>query len=81
MDDEIIYSWCFNSVEYFDSTSSAAIIVLVQNLESFSSLKSQHVFHAFLLHMRRDEISTVHLGSKSHDFSVTIRTPVFHQSR
>ena len=41
MDDEIIYSWCFNSVECFDSTPSAAIIVLVKNLESFSSLKSQ----------------------------------------
>ena len=42
MDDEIIYSWCFNSVECFDSTSSAAIIVLVENLESLSSLRSQH---------------------------------------
>ena len=33
MDDEIIYSWCFNSVEYFDSASSAAMIVLVEELE------------------------------------------------
>ena len=41
MDDKIIYSWCFNSVEYFDSTPSAAIIVLVEELESFSSLRSQ----------------------------------------
>ena len=32
MDDEIIYSWCFNSVECFDSTSSATIIVLVKKL-------------------------------------------------
>ena len=32
---------CFNSVGCFDSTSFAAIIVLVKNLESFSSLKSQ----------------------------------------
>ena len=30
MDDEIIYSWCFNFVECFDSTSSAAIVVLVE---------------------------------------------------
>ena len=42
MDDEIIYSWFFNTVEYFDSTPSAAIIVLVDNLESLWSLRSQH---------------------------------------
>ena len=41
MDDEIIYSWCFNSVEYFDSTSSVAVIVLVENSKSLSSLRSQ----------------------------------------
>ena len=41
MDDEIIYSWCFNSVECFDSTPSAEIIILVKELESFSSLRSQ----------------------------------------
>ena len=41
MDDEIIDSWCFKSIECFDSTSSVAIIVLVKNLESLSSLKSQ----------------------------------------
>ena len=41
MDDEIIYSLCFNSVECFDSTPSAAIIVLVENLESLLSLRSQ----------------------------------------
>ena len=34
MDDEIIYSWCFNSVECFDSTSSAAIIIFFEKLES-----------------------------------------------
>ena len=45
MDDDIIYSWCFNSVECFDSTSSVAIIVLVENLESFSSLRSQKMLH------------------------------------
>ena len=28
MDDDIIYSCCFNDVEYFDSTPSAAIIIL-----------------------------------------------------
>ena len=32
MDDEIIYSWCFNSVECFDSTSSAAIIIFNEDL-------------------------------------------------
>ena len=42
MDYEIIYSWCFNSVKFFYSTSSNAIIVLVENLESLSSLRSQH---------------------------------------
>ena len=42
MDDEIIYSWCFHDVECFDSTPSAAIIILDKDLESFSSLKSQH---------------------------------------
>ena len=43
MDDEIIYSWCFNSVKCFDSASSAASIILVENLESLSSLISQHL--------------------------------------
>ena len=42
MDDEIIYSWCFNDVECFDSTPFAAIIILDKDLESFSSLRSQH---------------------------------------
>ena len=41
MDDEIIYSWCFHDVECFDSTPSAAIIILDKDLESFSSLRSQ----------------------------------------
>ena len=41
MDDEIIYSWCFNVVECFDSTPSAAIIILVDNLERLWSLRSQ----------------------------------------
>ena len=45
MDDEIIYSWCFNSVECFDSTSSFAIIFLVKNLESFLSFRSQKCAH------------------------------------
>ena len=39
MNDEIIYSWCFHDVECFDSTPSAAIIILDNDLESFSSLK------------------------------------------
>ena len=30
MDNNIIYSWCFNLVEYFDLTSFVAIIVLVK---------------------------------------------------
>ena len=42
MDDKIIYSWCFHDVECFDSTPSAAIIILDKDLESFSSLRSQH---------------------------------------
>ena len=41
MDDEIIHSWCFHDVECFDSTPSAAIIILDKDLESFSSLRSQ----------------------------------------
>ena len=47
MDDEIIYSWCFNSIECFDSTSFAAIIILNEDLESFSSLSSQHYVHPY----------------------------------
>ena len=43
MDDEIIHSWCFHDVECFDSTPSAAIIILDKDLESFSSLRSQQV--------------------------------------
>ena len=35
MDDEFIFSGCFNFVECFDSTPFAAIIFLVKNLESF----------------------------------------------
>ena len=45
MDDEIIYSWCLNIVECFNSTPSAAIIILNEDLESFSSLRSQHMLH------------------------------------
>ena len=43
MDDEIIHSWCFHDVECFDSTPSAAIIILDKDLESFSSLRSQQL--------------------------------------
>ena len=43
MDDEIIHSWCFHDVECFNSTPSAAIIILDKDLESFSSLRSQQV--------------------------------------
>ena len=41
MDDEIIHSWCFHNVQCFDSTPSAAIIILDKDLESFSSLRTQ----------------------------------------
>ena len=52
MDDEIIYSWCFNDVEYFDSTPSAAITILDKDLESFSSLRSLHkVRHGIHVYM------------------------------
>ena len=44
MDDEIIHSWCFYDVECFDSTPSAAIIILDKDLESFSSLRSQQYY-------------------------------------
>ena len=43
MDDEIIYSWWFNDFECFDSTPSAAIIILDEDLESFSSLRSKRI--------------------------------------
>ena len=43
MDDEIIHSWCFHDVECFDSTPSAAIIILDKDLESFLSLRSQQM--------------------------------------
>ena len=40
MADEIIYSWRVNSIECFDSTTFDVIIILVEDLESFLSLKS-----------------------------------------
>ena len=43
MDDEIIYSWCFNLVECFDSTSSIVIISLTKTVESLSSFRSQYI--------------------------------------
>ena len=46
MDDEIIHSWCFHDVECFDSTPSAAIIILDKGLESFSSFRSQQRLEA-----------------------------------
>ena len=46
MDDEIIYSWCFHDVECFDSTPSAAIIILDKDLESFSSLRSHQEYES-----------------------------------
>ena len=50
MDDEIIHSWCFHDIEFFDSTPSAPIIILDKDLESFSSLKSQHSHHGVSNH-------------------------------
>ena len=41
MDDEVIYSWCFNSLKCFDLTSSIARIILVENSESLLSFRSQ----------------------------------------
>ena len=38
MDDEIIYYWCFNDVECFDLTPSAAIIILDKDLRAFRAL-------------------------------------------
>ena len=40
IDERIIYSWCFIFVECLDLTSSAAIDILIQNMESLSSLNS-----------------------------------------
>ena len=37
MDDEIINSSCFNVVECFDLTPSAAIMILDEDLESFQA--------------------------------------------
>ena len=56
MDDDIIYSWCFNSVECYYSTSSAAIIILVKNLESLSSLRSQHKVVKEVTRTKLDEL-------------------------
>ena len=53
MDDEIIHSWCFHDVECFDSTPSAAIIILDKDLESFSSLRSQQKIHVIKWKMHR----------------------------
>ena len=58
MDDEIIHSWCFHDVECFDSTPSATIIILDKDLESFSSLRSQHD-----LHQKRDREVAVQSSS------------------
>ena len=64
MDDEIIYSWCFNFVNCYDLTSSTTIIVWVKNLESSSSLKSlqsrlPNIF-AFLVFAARMKSQHVH---------------------
>ena len=61
MDDEIIYSWCFNDVECFDSTPSATTIILDKDLESFSSLKSQQLLAVIFA---LDKFRPYILGSK-----------------
>ena len=63
MDDEIIYSWCFNDVECFDSTPSAAIIILDKDLESFLSFRSQQRAHGEGQHQQVDEISFEDVGA------------------
>ena len=67
MDDEIIYSWCFNCVDCFDSTPSAAIIVLEKILESFSSIRSQQLTQE----MRCDEILGQGSENNKDDFFYT----------
>ena len=57
IDNEIIYSWCFNYVEYFDSTPFARIIILVEDLERFLSLKSQQA---------ADMVQTKMMASRGH---------------
>ena len=52
MDDEIIYSWFFNSVECFDSTPSAVIIILDEDLESFSSFRSHQIDLQLMAHIK-----------------------------
>ena len=78
MDDEIIYSWCFNSIECFDSTPSTTIIILVKNLKSLLSLRSQQ-YHIQLFLKVSVEEGTFHIhlsdlivivcsyGEKNHD--------------
>ena len=61
MDDKIIHSWCFHDVECFDSTPSAAIIILDKYLESFSSLRSQQQGYR---HASRKNIDTSDDDSK-----------------
>ena len=79
MDDEIIYSWCFHDVECFDSTPSAAIIILDKDLESFSSLRSQHkgyqsVFYPRLVRMsKRGRTST--MSDDVHASTPTLHPP------
>ena len=61
IDDEIIYSWCFNSVECFDSTPSAAIIILDKDLRSFPASDPSRSHVACVL----KRIKTHVVGSRS----------------
>ena len=72
MDDEIIHSWCFHDVECFDSTPSAVIIILEEDLESFSSLRSHQGDRVMRLHFTpvdpcssRDGVTSVFASAAS----------------
>ena len=71
MDDEIIYSWCFNSVECFDSTPSAAIIILDEDLESFSSLRSQQEIGEMVF--KKEDLKTNPRNQKSMNLTLISR--------
>ena len=70
MDDEIIYSWCFHDVECFDSTPSAAIIILDKDLESFSSLRSQQYIQEEMSKILQ-KISSTSLATSSEHYAFT----------
>ena len=60
MDDEIIYSWCFKVFECFDSTPSAAIIILVEDLESFCRASNPSSNNSLDQRLRLNRFKTIH---------------------